>query len=1126
MSTFKNIPPEIARILDQSVRRIRNIVLFRGLFTVGTVIAIFLLVSWGMFAMIDDIAGWVRWTFWAVSVGAIVASVWISLLRPLLRRYEPWEIAAFIERNHPELEERLSSVVGLASAGDVDVSGRLVEELTHDAVRDAGTVSPKREISTRSMIPWLIAVAVAGSIIAGIAVVFPKFTRNALVFAALPSSEVDNVYASTISVQPEDAVVLEGLPFTVKTVVEGSSLNKAFVRTRIGGGSESVERMEKEPGETSGKASFTYTYPRVEKSFSYRVKCGGGLTRAYNVRVVPEPAFLDRAIEIFHPEYTGRAPDRYTNSTAVVGLPGSRVRVSFRPSSDDVEGAAILPGAQTVAAVRGDDGRLACEFELGKEVEGSWGLQVWDSNGFSNKLETASITLVKDAAPTIRLIQPEMHEMKLPAFGELPLDYEITEDFGLSETVLEMCPGAGAWETCETLEPRKTGGVKWSGDAMVRFAGKDFGNAGVVRFRVKTTDTLPASMGGPGVAYSPEITVQLVSQNTSLARQSLAAQIAEGKAELDEIRKKLESGKRNLEYARGNFKNENNEWHRNEARKNLDWAKSNVTAAEGLLSTFIENLMDSRLETGADIFRPVLNDKFTPTRQEIEDIYLQARGQQKAESCEKAAKSVQECIDALAVARKRYDALTKAAENLQKLEDFAEREKALSEMFKEDEIDAKEFAEREEELAKKFEEEFKDELNKNLDWQKKVAEEMKKKTEQLEKRQEELKEKADQAQTDEEREALAKEEKKLSNDIRDQANRLGDLARDIESKAGPVEDDENKTAEPVKDAQADEYQAAKEAKEAAEKISNGDMEGAKQDMQETADALRKAQQALDDAQAKMDAKNQELADNAQDYKDMQQALNEAVEAAKAAAAEQAAREAQEAANGEAQQGEQQDGEAQQGDQQQGEAQQGDPQQGDPQQGDPQQGEQQDGDAQQGDPQSGEKQQGGDQQQQQGQQQKGQQQQGDQQQQGPQQGQQQQQGDQQQQTAAQQAAQQKAQQAAGKMQQKANQQAQKNNLPMDQFQPQQGPAQKGPADPNAKPDPNAKSDGQHMPSPNDKNGKMMAPEADDPEDGGQDWFKMKSDSATGADADKLDDVPEEYRGLVKDYFDALNKGGKK
>ena len=42
--------------------------------------------------------------------------------------------------------------------------------------------------------------------------------------------------------------------------------------------------------------------------------------------------------------------------------------------------------------------------------------------------------------------------------------------------------------------------------------------------------------------------------------------------------------------------------------------------------------------------------------------------------------------------------------------------------------------------------------------------------------------------------------------------------------------------------------------------------------------------------------------------------------------------------------------------------------------------------------------------------------------------------------------------------------------------------------------------------------------------GEDWFRMKSDSASGADRDRYEDVPAEYRELVKEYFKAINAGG--
>ena len=1067
MSNFKNIPPEIARKLDQSVRRVRSILLFRGICMVTAVAVASMLGIMAIDAMVTIFSHGVRWGLWAAAVGATGATAWFALVKPLRRRFSAWEIAALIERNHPELEERLSTVVGLLEAGDVAASKDLVEALTLDAIRYAGTDSPKQEFTSRTVKPRLVAAIAVVCVLVGLFVAFPNATRRLATRALVPSAEVDNIYASSLKVSPGDIVLLKGSSLTVNLAVDEGFPSKAYVRTRVDGRSEAVERMNPTTGEGDSKAFYEFNYPQVQQSFTYRMNCGGGLTRGYRVTVVPEPSYSDRVIELEHPAYTQREPVRYTNSCAVVGLPGSKVRVTVRPSDPSVDGRALLTGGRTVPATRLEDGRLQFAFTLDKSVEGQWGISVWDGNGFSNQVETASVSLVKDVPPEITLLQPASRELKLPSFGEMPLQFEVKEDFGLARAVLEMAVGAGAWEDSETLDLTKTGGVTWTGDTTVRFASKPIGRAGAVRFRVRVEDNLPTDLGGPGVAYSPDVTVALSSKDTSLARQALAGQIDASRKEQDEIRKHLEQAHRNAGYAVGGFMNEKGGWFLENARKNLSWCKSDMLNAERLMSAFIENLADSRLQGGVDLFTPVQKDHIVPTRQEIEDIFLLARDKEKGVACSNAVPHIKACLDALFVARRKFDALTKAAVDLQKLADFAEREKALAELAEEGKIDAKELAEREEELAKKFAEEFKDELQKNLDWQKKVAADMAKKTEELEQRQDALKEKAAAAQTDEEKKAVADAERKLAEDIKNHANRLGDLVRDIESKAGPVEADENKTAQPVKDAQKDEYKASNEAREASEKLQNGDMDGAKEDMEAVSAALEKAKQDLAAAQDKMDAKNAEFAENASDYKDMQQAMNEALNAAKEAAAEQAAQEAA------AEQAAQQNGEQQQGQQQQGDQQQ---------------------------------QQQGDQQQQQGQQQQGDQ----------------QQGQQQQQSEAMQKAQQAAQQAANKMQEKAQQQADQNNLPMDQFQPD-SQSESSDASQNQQSNAQSKHDDKQRP---EKEGRPRTAEEQDETDDGEEWFKMKSESETGADADNLDDVPAEYRDLVKDYFDALNKGGRK
>jgi len=1103
---YQNIPPEIAAKLDQSVRRVRRILCLRGVCATLAVFVASVLAIMAVDAMVTIYSSWVRWLLWGAGALCTVAVGWFALAKPLRRKFTAAQVAALIERNHPELEERLSTVVELAQAGDIGSSSRLMEEITKDAVRDAGKVSPRKEFTGRTVKPRLVAAAIALGILGALFAAFPQATLRLATRALNPSAEVDNIYASSLKVSPGDQVVLAGTPLTVNLAVEGGFPSRAFVRTRADGKGESVERMVRVTEEgAEGPVFYSFNYPQVDRSFTYRMSCGSALTRGYRVEVVPEPTYSGRVVEIVHPAYTGRDPERYTNTAAVVGLAGSRVRVSVLPGREGIEGEARLPGDVNVPAVAAADGRLEFGFELSKELQGGWSTVVWDANGFTNQVDTATIAVVKDTPPEIKLVSPEQLDLKLPRNGSLPLEYAIKDDFGLSRTTVEMCLGAGAWEPAETITPDKTGSVTWSGAHVVQFLSKEFGGAGVVRFRIKVEDNLPAELGGPGVAYTPEVMVSVVAKGgSSFGEQSLRSQIESSKKEIEDIAAHLRKAKRGFDGAAGSYgQAEKNDWHRNEATKNSNAARAESQNAEGLLSEFIDGLLDSRLETGAEMFRPVLKDHVTPIRQGAEDVFLMSRWDEKKKSSQNLSKDVDEALRALAEAQRKFDILTKAAEDLQRLEDLAEREKALAEMAEEGQIDAKDLAEEEQKLADELKEEIKDDLEKNLEKQMEKAKELQEKGKELEKRQEEIEKKAEEAARNGDAEAqkqAAHEEKELAKDLESLAKQADALAKEIEKEAGTAEMDDNKTAEPVNNASDLAEKAAQDARAAANEMQEGNMDGAKEDTQGVKDALEQIQQQLGEAQDKMGGKNEEFNENAQQLNDMLNAIEEAVEAAKAAAEAQAAAEA----NGDQQQGDQQQGDQQQGDQQQGDQQQGDQQQGQQQQGQ-QQGQQQQGQQQQGQQQQGQQQQG---QQQQGQQQQGQQQQG-------------------QQQGMQNAAQ-KAKDAANKMQNQANQQAEQSNLPMDQFQNQQNDSPGGPEGPKkdgAKANPNAKPSGKDDKSPHErrKNAKRGEFEDGDEDD---DWFKMKSETGTGAEIDSLDDVPSEYRGLVREYFNSLNKGGKR
>ena len=393
---YENIPPQIAAKLNESVARVRRILLVRGTCATLAVFVASVLAIMAIDAMVTIYVSWVRWLLWACCVGATAAVGWLALIKPMRRKFTAAEIAALIERNHPELEERLSTVVELAQSGDLTSSSRLMEEITKDAVKDVQTVSPKKEFTGRTVKPRFIAAAIAVGILILLFAAFPDATLRLATRALVPAAEVDNIYASSLKVTPGDKVMLAGTPLTLGLAVSEGFPSRAFVRTRFDGKGEAVERMARVSEEgAEGPAIYSFSYPRVTKSFYYRISCGSALTRAYRVEVVPEPSYSERKIEVRHPEYTARPPDTYTNSASIVGLEGSKITVSVKPSRPDVNGALSLPGDITVPGVE-SEGRLDFSFDLKRGLEGGWSSVVWDSNGFSNQIESASITIVKD----------------------------------------------------------------------------------------------------------------------------------------------------------------------------------------------------------------------------------------------------------------------------------------------------------------------------------------------------------------------------------------------------------------------------------------------------------------------------------------------------------------------------------------------------------------------------------------------------------------------------------------------------------------------------------------------------------------------------------------------------------
>lgn len=1010
MNRYENLPPAIAAKLDESVRRVRRIIRVRGICVTVAVFVAALLGMMAIDAMVMIFSSLVRWGLWCAAMGAAGWTAWTALIKPLRRKFTAAEVAALIERNHPELEERLSTVVELMQAGDDTASRSLMEAVTMDAVRDVGTVKPTKEFTTRTVKPRLIAAAVALGILAVLFAAFPKATARLVARAIIPSAEVDNIYASSLKVVPGDQVVLAGSSFSVSLAVEEGFPDKAYVRTRTEGKrGESVERMTRTSALEEKNAFYSFEYPSVDRSFTYRVNCGSALTRGYTVTVVPVPAFSDRRIRVTHPDYTGRPPDEYTNTAEIAALAGAKVAVSVRPDRDDIVGEALLPRGRRAAGVKNDDGRLVFSFNLGANDSGEWGIALGDQYGFSNTVEKSAVRITKDEPPQLKVLEPAETSMELPPYGQVPFSYEFSDDYGVAGAALELSVGGSGFTNVMDLAYDPSEDRRWSGFSSFELSRLKLpGGAAMMRLRLAVKDNCPEAFGGPHVTYSSEYSLKVVARAETLDAKMLADEIKSANLDINEAKKALETAKRQLEEAAKHI-DQKNDWRKAASEKKLENAKKNLQKAEDVLKDLTKPEEDDLLSLARLAMKPVLDEHVTPDRQAAEDLLMTEKGKERSEPTKDLAKRVEDAMKALNEAKKAFDAAANEAVETQKLAEMAEREQALAEMAENGEISADELVARQQELEEKFESDFKDELDDPMAKNQERASNLADKADKLEKK----------------RECISKMEDGNAKQKSEQ-----NFQKELDSFA--------------KEADAFAEQASKTLGEDIPKTDKQNMPGEKQKWEDVRDKFEK--------------KGQEMrGEDAGQFDEMRDDMKAALDAAK------------EAAEAAKQQGDQQQGDQQQGDQQQGDQQQGDQQQGDQQKGDQPQDGQQSADSKDSKSPSS-----------------------------------------QMKNAAQQ-----MKNIAQKMMGKAQANAAQMNMPLEDFMPQS--------------DEPVEVNGEQKVRPQFKTRRARSVESRDVPgllDDALDWFKMKSDSSSGAESSPLDDVPAEYRGLVREYFKALNEGSSK
>ena len=468
---FSALPREISRKLRAAAARIRRILFLRGLFAVLATALIAILVSMAVDYMVTFTGHTVRWILWAIGVGAVALVARQTLVKPLAQKFTPARLAALLERNHPELQERLSTVVELLSMPEAVGEGSelLLDVVKSAAESDVRGLSPSREFSIRTVKPRFFLTAAAVLVLTVLFLVWPDDVGRLFARAVVPAAEIDNVWADNLRVSPgKDEYVLEGQPYTIHLAVVGGFPGKAYVRCRpidrsTGETSERMAESAASEEDGTGVRHYSHTVASVDKSFSYYVVCGSAVTRAYSVVALPAPAFAKPTVTLAYPAYTGAAPKTLDEGALdISAVAGTRVTIRIEPNGTrdrPVHSRLVFADGRFLAAEETDGSPVSWEFPVSSDNAGPFEIQLFDDNGFSNAPAAHAVSVLKDETPTIEFVSPTNLAFTLPAHGTVPIAYTLKDDFGVSAPMLQAKVDSGAWRDLRLLEAAPCGAV-------------------------------------------------------------------------------------------------------------------------------------------------------------------------------------------------------------------------------------------------------------------------------------------------------------------------------------------------------------------------------------------------------------------------------------------------------------------------------------------------------------------------------------------------------------------------------------------------------------------------------------------------------------------------------------------
>ncbi|MFL6332552.1 MAG: DUF4175 family protein [Pyrinomonadaceae bacterium] len=419
---------QLQKLLRSARRRRRLLIVLRGAAVcLGVGACVLLLTGWGAYRYRQS-----EGALLALRVGALVAllaAVYVALVRPLARRIGDARLARFIEERARGTEDRLVTAVEFGEGEEARrVSRALLERLRSDADGAAAGVDLDRVFGRRALAAYGAAALASLLLFAGVLKWGPRGVSEGVAQLVAPTGLAAEADARAIKVKPGTTRVPKGSDQEIKAALAGFEAEAASLFTRAAGaGDDAWQGQAMEQAKARGE--FELSLLNMQESAEYFVESEGVRSEVYKLEVVDLPFVKQLDLVLNFPAFSHLPAKAVEDGGDVAALKGTVVTVTAR-----------LSGKARSARIVFADGRKAEMKAAGQDFVGA--LTVTGDTSYFVELTSVDgelyrgsneydVTALEDMPPTISFERPG-RDTKATNLEEVFTQARAEDDFGVA----------------------------------------------------------------------------------------------------------------------------------------------------------------------------------------------------------------------------------------------------------------------------------------------------------------------------------------------------------------------------------------------------------------------------------------------------------------------------------------------------------------------------------------------------------------------------------------------------------------------------------------------------------------------------------------------------------------------